>query len=240
MQQHKWLDFFASIRCCESVSLLTPVVVKLTRDYIASSSYAQAVDDDLEKRGNARDPIFPMHINRLGEPASRGELQLLHAKTTCLGKFAVRSMASRMEQAEAKLREPVVERQTLKSSLLGHAKLSPTLDRLSLEPIRLTGSRDQQIHVVLKIQKANARYKDISLLRTNIRKFLREVDEVKQPISRIHVLVQDVRNYREIKIEITNILFVLQVCNQLLAIVLFFRCDYVILFNFVTYSDETT
>lgn len=148
-------------------------------------------------------------------------------------------MASRIEQAEAKLREPVAERQTLKSPLLGHAELSPALHRLSLEAVRLTGSRDQQIHVVLKAKKANARYKDISLLRTDIKKFLRDIDEAEQPISRIHALVQDARNHRGVNTEITDIPSVLQVRNRLLAIVLLFRCDYAILFNSVTHSGGT-
>ena len=144
-----------------------------------------------------------------------------------------------MEQAEAKLQEPVAKRHTLNSLLTGHAELSSALDRLSLEPVRLTGSRDQQIKVVLEVQKANARYKDISLLRSEIKKFLREVHEAEQPISRIHTLVQDARKHRGINTKITDIPLVLQVRNRLLATVLLFRCDYAILSSFVTHSGGT-
>ena len=148
-------------------------------------------------------------------------------------------MASGLEQAEAKLRRSVAEKQTLSSPLLGHADLPPALGRLSLEPVRLTGSRDQQINFVLKAQKADARYKDISLLRTDIRRLLHEVDEGEQPISRIHALVQDARKHRGVSTEIADIPSVLQVRNRLLATVLILRCDYAILSNFVTHSGGT-
>jgi len=179
------------------------------------------------------------NINRYGRIVRRAWIDEATKKFIVWANAQFVPLASRMEQAEAKLREPVAERQTLKSPLHGHAELSPALDRLSLEPVRLTGSRDQQIHVVLKAQKANARYKNISLLRTDIRKFLREVDEVEQPISRIHALVQDARNHRGVNTEITDIPSVLQVRNRLLATVLLFRCDYAILFNSVTHSGGT-
>ena len=74
------------------------------------------------------------------------------------------------------------------------------------------------------------------MLRIDIRKFLREVDEAEQPISRIHALVQDAHNHRGVNTETTDIPSVLQIRNWLLATVLLFRCDYAILFNFVTHS----
>ena len=77
------------------------------------------------------------------------------------------------------------------------------------------------------------------MLRIDIRKFLREVDEAEQPISRIHALIQDARNHRGVNAEIADIPSVLQVRNRLLATVLLFRCDYAILFNFVTHSGGT-
>ena len=110
-----------------------------------------------------------------------------------------------MEQEEAKLRGPVVGKQTLKSPLRDHADLSPALERLSFEPVRLNGSRDQQINAVLMAHNKNPRYKDIFLLRIDIKKFLREVNEGKQPISRIHALVQDARKYRGVSTEIADI-----------------------------------
>ncbi len=144
-----------------------------------------------------------------------------------------------MKQAEAELREFVTEKQTFKSSLLEQTQLSSALDRLSLEPIRLVGSRDQQIKAVLKARKADARYKNIFLLRIVIRRFLKEVDEAEQPISRIHDLVRDVRKHREVNTEITDVPFVLQVRNRLLATVLLLRCDYAILLDFVIHSAGT-
>ncbi len=179
------------------------------------------------------------NLNRYGRIVRRAWIDEATKKFIVWANAQFVPLASRMEQAEAKLREPVAERQTLKSPLLGHAELSPALHRLSLEAVRLTGSRDQQIHVVLKAKKANARYKDISLLRTDIKKFLRDVDEAEQPISRIHALVQDARNHRGVNTEITDIPSVLQVRNRLLATVLLFRCDYAILFNSVTHSGGT-
>ncbi|KAL8832320.1 MAG: hypothetical protein Q9170_004932 [Blastenia crenularia] len=92
---------------------------------------------------------------------------------------------------------------------------------------------------VLKACKANARYKDSFLLRIDIKRFLKEVDEAEQPISRIHGLVQDARNHRGVDTEITDVPSVLQVRNLLLATVLLFRCDYAILFKFVIHGGGT-
>ncbi|KAL9594881.1 MAG: hypothetical protein Q9179_005205 [Wetmoreana sp. 5 TL-2023] len=145
-------------------------------------------------------------------------------------------LASRMEQAEAKLRESVTEKQAPKSPLPGQAELSSALDKLSLEQIGLTGPRDQQIKVVLEACKANPRYKDIAWLRKDIKRFLKEVDEAEQPISRIHGLVQDAHKHRGVNTEIADVPSVLQVRNRLLATVLLLRCDYAILFDFVTHG----
>jgi len=93
--------------------------------------------------------------------------------------------------------------------------------------------------VVLKALRTDARYKDISLLRIKIRRFLVKVDEVEQPISRIHALVQDARKHRGVNAKITNIPSVLQVRNRLLATVLLLRCDYAILFDVVIHSGGT-
>ena len=82
-----------------------------------------------------------------------------------------------MEQAETKFREPVSEKPTPKSPLLRKAELSFALDRLTLKHIEVIGSRDQQIKIVLKACNSIARYKDISWLRNDIKRFLKEVDE---------------------------------------------------------------
>lgn len=179
------------------------------------------------------------NINRYGRIVRRAWIDEATKKFIVWANAQFVPLASRMDKAEAKFREPVVKGQPLKSTLPGPSGLSSALDKLSLGPIRLTGSRDQQIGFVLKAKKANARYKDISLLRIEIRKFLHEVGEAEQPISRIHALVQDARNHRGVNTEITDIPSVLQVRNRLLATALLFRCDYAILFNFVARSGET-
>ncbi|KAL2037219.1 hypothetical protein N7G274_010082 [Stereocaulon virgatum] len=92
------------------------------------------------------------------------------------------------------------------------------------------------IKVVLEACKANPRYKDISWLRKDIKRFLKEVDEAEQPISPIHGLVQDAHKHRGVNTEIADVPSVLQVRNRLLAIVLLVRCDYAILSDFGTHG----
>jgi len=179
------------------------------------------------------------NINRYGRIVRRAWIDEATKKFIVWANSQFVPLASKMEQAEAELRESVTEKQTSKSPLLGQAQLSSALDRLSLEPIRLVGSRDQQIKAVLKARKADARYKDISLLRIAIRRFLKEVDEAEQPISRIHDLVRDARKHRGVNTEITDVPSVLQVRNRLLATVLLLRCDYAILLDFVIHSAGT-
>lgn len=179
------------------------------------------------------------NINRYGRIVRRAWIDEATKKFIVWANAQFVPLASRLEQAEAKLRESVAKSETFKSPLQGHAELSRAFEKLSLKSVQLTGSRDQQIHFVLKAQKANATYKDISSLRIDIRKFLREVDEAEQPISRIHALVEDARKHRGVKTEVTDIPYVLQVRNRLLATVLLLRCDYAILFDFIAHGDGT-
>lgn len=179
------------------------------------------------------------NINRYGRIVRRAWIDEATKKFIVWANAQFVPLAARMERAEAKFRDPIAARQALKAPLFGHSGLSPALDKLSLEPIRLTGSHDQQIDIVLKSQRANTRYKNISSLRLGIKKFLREVDEAEQPISRIHALVQDARNHRGVDTEIPEIPSVLQVRNRLLATVLLFRCDYAILLEFINHSGRT-
>ena len=192
---------------------------------------------ELKNCPSCRKPL--RNINRYGRIVRRAWIDEATKKFIVWANSTFVPLASRMEQAEAKLRGLIAEKQTIKSPPQTHTKLSPALERLRLEPVRLTGSRDQQISVALKAQKATARYKDISSLRMDIRRFLHEVDEAEQPISRIHALVQDARKYRGVSTEIPDIPFVLQVRNRLLATVLILRCDYAILFDYVTHSGVT-
>ena len=192
---------------------------------------------DLRNCPMCRSPL--RNINRYGRIVRRAWIDEATKKFIVWANARFIALASKMEQVEAKLREPVTEKQTAKSPLLRQAQLSSALDRLSLEPIRLIGSRDQQIKVVLKALKADARYKDISLLRIDIRRFLKEVDEAEQPINRIHDLIQDARKNYGVNTEITDVPSVLQVRNRLLATVLLLRCNYAILLDFVTHSAGT-
>lgn len=169
------------------------------------------------------------NINRYGRIVRRAWIDEATKKFIVWANAQFVPLASRMEQAEAKLREHITKEQPPKSPLLEETRLSSTLDRLSLEPIRLVGSRNEQIQLVFKTFKADARYKEISLLRIDIRRFLKEVDEAEQPISRIHSLVEDARKYRGVNTEITDMPSVLQVRNRLLATVLLLRCEYAIL-----------
>ena len=184
------------------------------------------------------------NINRYGRIVRRAWIDEATKKFIVWANAQFVPLTSRLEQAEAKLREPFTGRQTVNSAVFRTAELSASLDRLSLdrlslEPVSLTGSRDKQINVVLKAKKADVRYKDIFVLRKEIRRFLHEVDEAEQPISRIHALVQDARSHRGVNSEFTDIPDVLQVRNRLLATVLLLRCDYAILFNSVAHDGET-
>ncbi|CAF9942307.1 hypothetical protein IMSHALPRED_003470 [Imshaugia aleurites] len=179
------------------------------------------------------------NINRYGRIVRRAWIDEATKKFIVWANAQFVPLASKMEQAEAKLREPVTKENLPKVPLFGQAQLSSALDKLSLEPVRLIGSRDQQVKAILNTINVRTRYKDISLLRIDIRKFLEEVDEAEQPISRIHSLVEDARKYRGVNAEITDVPSVLQVRNRLLATVLLLRCDYAILSDFVIHGGET-
>ncbi|KAL8963110.1 MAG: hypothetical protein Q9193_000584 [Seirophora villosa] len=176
------------------------------------------------------------NINRYGRIVRRAWIDEATKKFIVWANAQFVPLASRMEQAEVNFREPVNEEQTLKS---GQRKLPSALAKMSLEPVRLIGSRAQQWKVVRKACGENARYKESFGLRSDIQKFLSEVDEAEQPISRIHALVQDARNHRGVETEFTGVPSVLQVRNRLLATALLLRCDYAILFDFITQGGGT-
>ena len=117
------------------------------------------------------------NINRYGRIVRRAWIDEATKKFIVWANAQFVPLASRMEQAETKFREPVSEKPTPKSPLLRKAELSFALDRLTLKHIEVIGSRDQQIKIVLKACNSIARYKDISWLRNDIKRFLKEVDE---------------------------------------------------------------
>ncbi|KAL8841356.1 MAG: hypothetical protein Q9170_000987 [Blastenia crenularia] len=178
-------------------------------------------------------------INRYGRIVRRAWIDEATKKFIVWANAQFVPLATRMGQVEARLRESVSERQPPMSATDGPTELVSTLTKLSLETVRLAGTRDQQISAIYKVQKTNVRYRDISLLRNNIKKFLHEVDEAEQPISRIHALVEDARKYRGVSTETTEMPSVLQVRNRLLATVLILRCDYAILCDFITHRGKT-
>ncbi|KAL9598764.1 MAG: hypothetical protein Q9219_004261 [cf. Caloplaca sp. 3 TL-2023] len=181
-------------------------------------------------------------INRYGRIVRRAWIDEATKKFIVWANARFVPLATRMEQAETQLRESVDERQRIQSQTSESTALASKLENLSLAPLQLTGNRDEQIRKVYKDQKTNARYRDIFLLRTDISRFLREVDEGEQPISRIHAMVQDARRYREISTGFLDVDLpsVLQVRNRLLATVLMLRCDYAILCDFITQRSNTS
>lgn len=179
------------------------------------------------------------NINRYGRIVRRAWIDEATKKFIVWANAQFVPLASKMEQVETKLREPVTKNNSANVPVFGQAQLSSVLEKLSLEPVRLTGSRDQQLKTLLKILKVDSRYKDLFMLRIQISRFLKEVDEAEQPISRIHSLVQDARKHRGVNAEITDVPSVLQVRNRLLATVLLLRCDYAILSDFVTHGGGT-
>lgn len=180
------------------------------------------------------------NINRYGRIVRRAWIDEATKKFIVWANAEFVRLAARMEQVEARLREPAPEQEYPKPQPHALTELSSAIEKLSLTPIQLMGSRDEQIKFCSNTQKTNARYKDIFSLRNDIRRYLDEVDEAEQPISRIHDLVQDARKYRGVNTDITDEPSVLQVRNRLLATVLILRCDYAILFHFVNHSGGTT
>ncbi len=133
-----------------------------------------------------------------------------------------------MEREETELQEGEAEGQDPTQ------QLSSSLELLSLKPVQLKESCDQQIKDIVNFARSNAKFKSILKLRKEIKQFLKKVDKAKQPLSRIHDLVQDARRHREVDTKIFCESNVLQVRNCLLITVLLLRCDYAILLEFLT------
>ncbi|KAL8935906.1 MAG: hypothetical protein Q9211_004449 [Gyalolechia sp. 1 TL-2023] len=178
-------------------------------------------------------------INRYGRIVRRAWIDEATKKFIVWANAQFVPLAARMGRVETRLRESVGETPTVNSPTSQPAELSAALGSLSLEPLLVAGPRDKQIKIIYKAQNQNHRYRDISLLRTNISRFLHDVDEAEQPISRIRALVEDARKRRGVTTELTDIPSVLQVRNRLLATVLILRCDYAILCDFVTHRGKT-
>lgn len=175
------------------------------------------------------------NINRYGRIVRRAWIDEATKKFIVWANSRFVPLAFRTEMVEAQLREAVLERKFPTSLTSGETQLSLKLANLRLEPIRLTGSCDQQISIVRKAGILNTKCRAVFTLRTDIKRFRKEVDESEQPISRIHDLIQGARNHRGVETEDVDLPSVLQVRNRLLATALLIRCDYAILLDFVTH-----
>ncbi|MCJ1475096.1 hypothetical protein MMC13_003756 [Lambiella insularis] len=174
------------------------------------------------------------NINRYGRIVRRAWIDEATKKFIVWANSQFVPLASKMEQAEAKLQIPVLDKKT--PLLAGQAQLSSSLNKLSLESIRLIGSRDEQLKVIRKADRPEGRYRDVFLLRSAIAKFRKVVDEAEQPISHIYDLIEDARRHRGVETKVADLPSVLQVRHRLLATVLLLRCDYAILRDFVNHS----
>ena len=191
---------------------------------------------DLKNCPICRRPL--RNINRYGRIVRRAWIDEATKKFIVWANSSFVPLASRIEQVEARLREPIPKPSTSGALLFGH--FSSALDKLSLEPIHLGGSRETQLNVIRKAVDSDIRYKDVFLLRRAIYNFRQEVDEAEQPISRIHDLIQYARKHHRVDTEDVDLPSILQVRNRLLATVLLLRCDYAILSDFVTQSVGTS
>ncbi|TVY17442.1 E3 ubiquitin-protein ligase [Lachnellula arida] len=101
------------------------------------------------------------------------------------------------------------------------------LEGSSSGPLQLRGPRDKQFFQVLR-------------LRSDVKKFLGQVDEGEQPFGRIYDLAQDARRHRGVDVNLDAKVDILQVRNRLLTTVLLIRCDYTILSTFLNDQKGAT
>ncbi|KAI4175840.1 MAG: hypothetical protein LQ343_001453 [Gyalolechia ehrenbergii] len=203
---------------------------------IALKSSSIPFTSELKNCPMCRKPL--RDINRYGRIVRRAWIDEATKKFIVWANAQFVPLAARMGQVEARLRDSVSRTPAMNTPTSQPAELSSAFGRLSLEPLLVAGPRNEQINIICKAQHKNNRYRDISLLRTNISRFLRDVDEAEQPISRIHALVEDARKRRGVTTELTDIPSVLQVRNRFLATVLILRCDYAILCDFITHRGK--
>lgn len=178
-------------------------------------------------------------INRYGRIVRRAWIDEATKKFIVGANAQFVPLALRMGQVEARLREPIRKTPITHTQSPPSTELSSAFERLSLEPLVLSSSREEQIKTILKAQNKNDRYREIFLLRNKINRFLHDVDEAEQPIGRIYAMIEDTRKHRGVTTQLTDIPSVLQVRNRLLATVLLLRCDYAILCDFVTHRGKT-
>ncbi|KAI9784989.1 MAG: hypothetical protein M1839_001185 [Geoglossum umbratile] len=164
-------------------------------------------------------------LNRYGRIVRRALIDEATKKFIVWANIGFIPLVTRMQAIEAELRE------TAGSGKKAPSGVSP--ETLSSEPLQLKGTRDQQISQIGTLTRKENRYKTITQLRREIKKFLQQVNEKEQPFGRIFDLVQDARRHRGIDVDIHSKVDILQVRNRLLTTVLLIRCDYTILLTFL-------
>ena len=192
---------------------------------------------DLKNCPICRTPL--RYINRYGRVVRRAWIDEATKKFILWANNKFLPLASKLDQIEANVLRSELEDPKIPASVHNITGLSSALAGLTLETLQLAGSRDQQISTLVKTCKASGRYRAVYILRGEIKRFLRAVSEAEQPISRIFSLVEDARRHRGVSTKIGDIPSVLQVRNRLLATVLLFRCDYVILSDFASRSEKS-
>lgn len=122
---------------------------------------------------------------------------------------------------------------------IGRAEIPPSPeDLVTMKPILLKGSRDQQIKAVREAFGKEKTKNSLFQLRHDIKQFLKQVDEKEQPFSRIYDLVQDARIHRGVETDMIYQPEVLQTRHRLLTTALLLRCDYAILLDFLSWKDS--
>ncbi|KAF2793162.1 hypothetical protein K505DRAFT_350116 [Melanomma pulvis-pyrius CBS 109.77] len=165
------------------------------------------------------------NLNRYGRLVRRALIDEATKKFIVWANKEFIPLVTRMQVIEKELRE------TARGSKPAPVGLS--LKTPLSEPLRLTGTRDQQINRIGKLMQKENQYKSITNLRREIRKFLQLVNEREQPFGRIYDLAQDARNHRGINVDLHSNADILQVRNRILTTVLLIRCDYTMLLTFL-------
>lgn len=135
-------------------------------------------------------------------------------------------LVARMQGIEGNLRENNEGHQQTTGGVL--------LAGSSSGPLQLRGPRDKQFLQIAKLMQKNDKYSQVLRLRSDIKKFLGQVDEDEQPFGRIYDLAQDARRHRGVDVNFDAKVDILQVRNRLLTTVLLIRCDYTILSTFLS------
>lgn len=162
------------------------------------------------------------NVNRYGRIVRRALIDESTKKFIVWANAEFVPLVNKMLEIEAELRDNQKASDTLSSDI----PLS--------ESLRLKGSRDDQISQIRIATRKEKRYRTMIDIRREIKGFLRQVGEKEQPFGRIYDLVQDARRHRGINVNFQSKADILQVRHRLLTTVLLIRCDYTILFAFLS------